>query len=264
MLNAVRSCTRPFTIHYPRRPLPFIARGARQMTHVGQTTIDSQSPANWLSGKFLKNTREIFEYCREQEDRSVYSHDNKIPKGEKGPIYALNCYGFVNYVVSQTFWKAYYMLEKRMHEMSPAVPVSDDGRPCPFHYFKIFQSLPHPSCKNWTRIDILEDVRPGDVMVYLPPEFQPPIQRSANRRTKTHLMIVDQIQHAEKNQACVTIIDCTREPHSRTEDTRKSGGIGRATFLLDYKNPHSEIQWTGGGKKRTKNISIGRMIPSDE
>jgi len=82
-------------------------------------------------------------------------------------------------------------------------------------------------------------------------------------------MIVDKILKKSERRVHLSIIDSTRTPHNRTNDSRNcsssSGhGIGSSELYIamDVEGKPTHISWSLLGKKLTKEIEIGRIRSS--
>ena len=175
----------------------------------------------------------------------------------------LNCYGFVWKVVLSTHIKAGEKLKTKMQELSDkqGIPVSFDGTPCPLHFVEIFKQ---PDLKYWMRIQKLEEVEPGDIMVYLPPNHDPSCPPDWEKPTGTHAMFVHSKEGKEGEGMQFSIIDSTRKAHCK-EDSRfpKCSGIGNTPLTLIPKDEEQGIylfQWGSNERQQVKEVVIGRMV----
>ena len=197
-----------------------------------------------------------------KRSQSTYSSKNIKIEEDRVLSYQFNCYGFVNHCIEVCHPEAYEQLVWAMnHVLVKAIPPSSDGQPCPFNYTSALTHLP---LSEWQTVEALSDIIPGDILVYLPPNFHPPKDADFSKKsTGTHIMIVDQVLEKIGDTYQFIIIDSTRIPHSK-QDTRypKGSGIGRSPVFL---TPHENIvllQWSLKGKKHEKAITIGRVLPS--
>ena len=191
-----------------------------------------------------------------KKQASKYSPLNTIMED----TYCYNCYGFINHCIQKAVPEAYDELVEGMNSLGETVPVSFDGLPCPFNYATIFQNL---DLTYWERVTELKDVRPGDIIVYLPLEYTPRTspEEGSRKRTGTHVMMV-QYSHGTKGESyAFSIIDCTRKAHCK-EDSRypDKNGIGTSPlFLTPVKGDHCVLKWGERAKNYNKNIFIGRL-----
>ena len=142
--------------------------------------------------------------------------------------------------------------------LSEVTPPSSDGQPCPFNYTAALTHLP---LSEWQTVETLDDVIPGDILVYLPRNYRPPIDADYSKKsTGTHIMIVDQILEKVGDAYQFMVLDSTRVPHSK-QDTRypNGSGIGKSpVFLTPCKN-FTQLQWSPNGKKHEKEFTMGRI-----
>jgi len=144
------------------------------------------------------------------------------------------------------------------HVLAKVIPPSSDGQPCPFNYASALTHLP---LSEWQTVEALSDVIPGDILVYLPRNYQPPIDADYSKKsTGTHIMIVDQILEKIGGTYQFIVLDSTRVPHSK-QDTRypSRSGIGKSpVFLTPCKN-FTQLQWSINGRKHEKELTMGRI-----
>ena len=215
---------------------------------------------------FLVTVQDISKKVRQnQVFVSKYSHRNQVSENK----YQLNCYGFVCYCIQCFSEPAYKELLKNMAQMTQEkIPRSIDGIPCPFNLSAIIKK---DDLQYWNHIQSLEEVKSGDIIVYLPLNYEPPSLEEPVKKgpTYTHVMVVNQVFPKTDNEFFhFSIIDCTRKPHSK-DDTRqkqlmKTDGIGQSELLVK-KNEEKEncytLQWKG--KQNVlglKELTVGRVI----
>ena len=146
------------------------------------------------------------------------------------------------------------------HVLAKVIPPSSDGQPCPFNYASALTLL---TLSEWQKVEALSDVIPGDILIYLPRNYHPPIDgNNSKKSTGTHVMIVDQILEKIGGTYQFMILDSTRAPHSR-KDTRYPGGsgIGKSPVFLTPDENFSHLQWRINGRKHAKELTIGRILP---
>ncbi len=137
-----------------------------------------------------------------------------------------------------------------MYENQARIPVSLDQIPCPFHYAAFFSWLQENKHPHWETVIGFEDLQPGDLLVYLPPDFVPKeISEIPAERTGTHVMVVEEIAfHGDRIE--LSVIDCTRLRHC-PEDSRVKGlkdGVGRSPLTIVQRSEGALLQW--GTRKR--------------
>ena len=179
------------------------------------------------------------------------------------PPFKMNCYGFVWEVVCSTHIKAGEELKTKMQELSDeqGIPVSLDGTPCPFNLAEIFKQ---PNINYWMRIQKLEEIEAGDIMVYLPLNHDPSFPDDWKKPTGTHVMFVHAKGKKEGEGMQFSIIDSTRKAHSK-EDSRfpKRSGIGNAPLTLIPKDEEKGIyvlQWGSNERQQVKEVVVGRIV----
>lgn len=205
----------------------------------------------------LQEACQILKKSEEGVIACTYSHQNKI----QGNLFSCNCYGFINYIVNKTSPIAYRILLDLMEKMQHRIPLSVDETPCPFNYAYIFQSLSQQKCSHWSLVEKVEDALPGDILIYLPLHYEPPRFRPLEEgSTGTHIMLIEKIERMPNGTIHLSVIDCTKFPHSKREDSRaKNGGaLGRSSVYLSRDGQTVYLQWQKGGILIPKQIFIGR------
>jgi hypothetical protein len=198
----------------------------------------------------------IADDCQSGKILSMYSHDNRVSSLE----WRFNCYGFVSHLLAQHHPKAYEAVVAFMHSNQDQIPVSFDQIPCPFHYSAFFTSLADHKNSHWTAVKGIEDLQSGDLIVYLPQNYTPKeITEIPNKRTGTHIMIVEKVKSQEPNKITLTVIDCTRFRHC-SEDSRIKGGIGRSPVTFEIHNDQTILQWGAREKIWEKELFFGRLV----
>ena len=184
------------------------------------------------------------------------SQNISIPKKR---TYTFNCYGFVNHCVKNVSPKAYNELTHKMnYTLAPYFPPSVDGQPCPFNLNTIFKLL---RLTHWETIQAIADIKPGDIISYVPPKYKPPRLPEVDRlNTGTHVMIVDKVVKKTPTATHLMIIDSTRSPHCKL-DTRfpKGSGIGKSPVVLKLNRKYVNVQWTLGKRETPKELVIARL-----
>jgi hypothetical protein len=213
--------------------------------------------SNNSQASLLTSAEEVLEQVSSQRIKSTYSHENKI--SHEG--YHMNCYGFINHLVQQVSPEAYGTLCQRMLTMKEQVPVSTDGMPCPFNMFAIFQSLTRHMDKHWMYVPINE-LEPGDVLVYQPTKYTPPQTPDLTKRSGTHAMIVSRIVMVAERLRHFQVIDCTRDCHS-ADDLRPGGsGIGCSNLYIKHKpdKTYYRLSWEPEKIGQKKELAAARLI----
>lgn len=200
----------------------------------------------------LRRAQDIFHDVHGNHKLSRYSHSN-------ASVYHSNCYGFVNFLLCDIYPEAFVEIRDEMEVLKDEVPPSVDGSPCPFNYAAAFK---RQDLKHWDVLEHLSEVLPGDVLVYMPLNFVPAKTfKMGQRAPDIHMMIVEEILSSYKGNYHFSIIDCTRVPHNRVDDTRypKRNGIGRSSvFLKEWKKEYL-LQWSPRGKSLKREIVGARL-----
>lgn len=200
----------------------------------------------------LIKAQTVFEAVHQGKAVSSYSHENKVE-------YHMNCYGFLNHLVQDTAPHAFQEMVDAMEKLKKTVPPSFDGMPCPYNYAAALKSK---QLKHWEVVDNLEEVRPGDILIYLPPGFEPQEDFDTGQPVPAiHMMVVETVLGKTKEKHHFRVIDCTRIPHNRKDDTRypKKGGIGKSSVYITKREPHFALQWTYTGRILAKEMVFARI-----
>ena len=187
---------------------------------------------------------------------STYDHSNTV----NDSIYDLNCYGFVNHLIKEQSDAAYNSLLVRMEALHPGIPKSIDGMPCPFNLYAIFQSLYTKPLEHWQPV-MLNEIRPGDILVYQPVNYEPTKTPDYTKPSGTHTMIVQEIIRNE-NYLQVNVIDNTKIPRNKS-DSRfpDNSGIGaRPVFIRTISNSNGHrLGWRKKHLGLQKELIAGRI-----
>lgn len=190
-----------------------------------------------LSAKLLTEARRIQTELKKTE----YSHKTQVD--EKAGSYAVDCSGFVCFVLKKLALQHY-----------KDVPKGEHKRPLAINFFEHFMS--QPLLKRWRRIERLNDAQPGDLLAWRRDEQTP-------GENTGHIVFVDAVPVREDDgQYKVAVLDSTASPHG--SDTRKDGttGIGRGTmwFSVDTEGRPVAYRWRSkSGTLREEAIAIGRI-----
>lgn len=226
-------------------------------------TVVSLSPLNRFiplpstSFEILEVAQSILTRCEQGILASKYSLENQSPS--KDHLY-FNCYGFIGELLKESSLPSYETIVQFMYKnRSEELPVSVDGIPCPFHYAAFFTSLVmHPN-NYWESVQDWQSLQPGDFIVYLPLHYKPKeIIKIQNRKTGTHVMLIEQIIQINQTEIKLVIIDCTRAPHC-SEDHRADRGIGRSPLNISVQGEKTSIQWGKNLEKLEKDLFFGRL-----
>jgi len=200
----------------------------------GEATLASTDA---LSTKILSEARRIHTELKKTE----YSHKTQVD--EKAGTYAVDCSGFVC-----------FLLKKLAPQHYKDVPKGEHKRPLAINFFEHFMS--QPLVKRWRRIERLADAQPGDLIAWRRDELTP-------GENTGHIVFVDASPLREDDgQFKVAVLDSTASAHG--SDTRKEGatGIGRGTmwFSVDAEGRPVAYRWRSkSGTLREEAIAIGRI-----
>jgi hypothetical protein len=156
---------------------------------------------------------------------TVYQHTDNIDPA--AGIYDTDCNGFVAYVLS---FAAPGLVEL-------IAPQTRPTRPLAYEYYDYFASLPPESTGGWSRIEVLADVRRGDIMTWRFPEIVP-------GENTGHVLIVAETPSLDPSgeffvvrvydSADTAHFDDTRAPGGKPSPTGATGvGSGFINFKID-------------------------------
>jgi len=200
----------------------------------------------------LLKAQTVFREIHSGKATSKYSHANQV-------LYEMNCYGFLNYLIQETSPEAFREILTAMEELKETTPPSVDGMPCPFNYAA---ALKHQKLKHWEMMKQIEEVQPGDILIYLPPNFEPQESFEIGQKPpRIHMMVVERVFPSKENLFHFSIIDCTRIPHNRIDDTRypKKSGIGRSSLFLEKRGDDFALRWRADGPVQMKEMVFARL-----
>jgi cell wall-associated NlpC family hydrolase len=128
-------------------------------------------------------------------------------------VYVVDCSHYVDHVLHAVYPKAYSSL---VRSTGAEAPDSEN-------YYHFFTELPHKSIAYWNKVDSVNQLRPGDILVMR-------YQNHAQVSTGGHVMIVMKKPMQNTNAYLVRVADSARAGHS--QDTRRHSGIGIGTLFL--------------------------------
>nr|AIA18791.1 Unknown Function [uncultured bacterium] len=133
---------------------------------------------------------------------------------ERG-VYVLDCSNVVDRILENVYPNAYTNLVNSTGADNPATS----------HYFDFFRDLDDESDGHWNKINDVEKLQAGDVLVFR-------YKNSRGNETGGHVMVVMDKPVRVSDVYFVRIADSARSRHS--EDTRQQNesGIGIGTLLL--------------------------------
>lgn len=198
----------------------------------------------------------MLEEVKAGKRKTEYSHLNtELDEG-----YMYNCYGFIDRCVMTVAPEARQEIVDRMMELRDEVPPSFDGIPCPFNNVSI---LERGELHYWEQVLSLEDIRPGDIVIYLPTSFTPrfsPDERKG-KKTGTHMMVIQYALGRQGEEYAFTIINSTQSSHC-TQDSRygKGNGVGSSPlFLKPIDGMTCILRWGTREKVYDKRIIVARL-----
>jgi cell wall-associated NlpC family hydrolase len=191
---------------------------------------------------FIKNTVNNLHY-------SSYKLGGSRFDTQRG-VYVLDCSNFVDRVLEKVYPNAYTSL----------VNSTGADNPASTHYFTFFRDLSDDSDDHWNKIDEVEKLQAGDVLVFR-------YKNSRGHETGGHVMVVMDKPTRVSDVYFIRIADSAPSRHS--EDTRQQNesGIGIGTLLLKA-NPKtgepSAFAWgVNSDWNRRVKIAMARPIEID-
>lgn len=160
-------------------------------------------------------------------------------------VYIVDCSTYVDYILKTVYPHAFFSL----------VDSTGADKPTTQHYYNFFTELADDSKNYWDRIDEVEQLRPGDILVFR--------NKSRMRSVGGHVMVVMNKPIRDIDSFLVRVADSA--PVGHTHDTRPShvSGIGIGTLLLkvDHSGQPFAYAWKVGSQwKRNVNFAMARPI----
>jgi hypothetical protein len=154
-----------------------------------------------------------------------YQHADEINAATG--VYDCDCNGFVGLVLSSVAPKHFGLIQ----------PEPGQSRPRAFVYYDFFAALTPESTGSWRRIDLLTDVRRGDIMAWRFPTIEP-------YEDTGHVVIIAETPTLDPSgdffvmrvydSAAEAHFDDTREPDGQPSPKGKTGvGSGFINFKVD-------------------------------
>lgn len=178
---------------------------------------------------------------------SVYQFGGGRFDAERG-VYVLDCSHYVDHILQSVHPHAYLSL---IHSSRTDSPASQ-------HYYHFFKELSAESDSYWNKIDEVDQLRPGDILVFR-------YKNARGLQTGGHVMVVMDQPIRDTDVYYVRVADSAPAAHS--QDTRQPhySGIGIGTLLLRA-NPKtgkpSAYAWGIGGYWN-RNVSFAMARPID-
>jgi hypothetical protein len=182
--------------------------------------------------------------------QTKYVHIDRIDV-DRG-IYDCDCSGFASFVLTRAAPGHYAMIPNN---------EADQPRPRAFAYYEFFESLTPESAEGWRRIDLLRDLRRGDVVAWR-------FSTIRKNRDTGHVFFV--ARKPEIDSAGIFVVrvhDSASRPHLR--DTRGEGqgrsgnGVGSGTikFRVDNLGRPEAFQFAPADHFESLPIALGRIEP---
>lgn len=165
-------------------------------------------------------------------------------------IYIVDCSGYVDHTLRVVYPNAYLSL----------VDSSGVNKPNTAHYYNFFTSLSDDPDQFWSKVEDIEQLRPGDILVFR-------YKNMRGRSTGGHVMVVMNKPVRDGDAYLVSVADSAASGHS--EDTRQNhvSGVGIGTILLkvDPKTRQpSAYAWTVNSRwKNNVNFAMARPLGMD-
>ncbi|TAK77860.1 MAG: hypothetical protein EPO11_02080 [Gammaproteobacteria bacterium] len=166
-------------------------------------------------------------------------------------IYIVDCSRYVDNILQAIYPHAY----------STLVDSSGSERPTSQDYYEFFTSLSEKSRYHWNKVDAVEELKPGDILVFR-------YKNTHGGEAGGHVMIVmdKPTQDADDNAFFVRVADSAAAGHSEDTRQRRTSGIGIGTLLLKV-DPNtyqpSAYAWKIGSPWK-HNVNFAMARPSDE
>lgn len=161
-------------------------------------------------------------------------------------VYVVDCSTYVDHILKSVYPRAYTSLKSWSGSEKP---TTDD-------YYQYFTNLSEKS-KHWNMIDDVEELRPGDVLVF----------RSKNRygiETGGHVMVVMDKPTRDGNTFLVRVADSASSGHSKDTRMPHVSGIGIGTMLLKVNpktfQPYAYAWKVGSRWESNVNFAMARPI----
>jgi len=217
-----------------------------------------------VSSSLLEEAEVMLKNVASGRYKSFYDHKNNFD----GIEYRFNCYGFIDYLLATVSPQAKSTLKERMHTMkSDALPLSEDGIPCPFNLFAIFHSLKNHPDETWSTVE-LKDIKPGDILVYQPPKYNPMEKANYSKPTGTHVMVIQKVIDHD-NQSVLQhlgVIHFSKTHQKPQETNSENTGLGMCDLLIRKTSSTTtyQVRWAHEETWYKKVLAVGRLtLPKD-
>lgn len=188
---------------------------------------------------FVQNTMATLSY-------SIYKLGGTHFDSSKG-IYILDCSSYVDRILKKVYPQAY----------SSLVYYAGTEKPTTHDYYDFFTDLGGEEAHYWKRIDTVEQLEPGDIIVFRN-------KKKSKSITHGHVMVVvdKPIFNEDSNSYFVRITDSAPSGHSQDTRPSQTSGVGVGTLVLKV-NPQTyepyAYAWKVGSQWKTNvDFAMGR------
>lgn len=160
-------------------------------------------------------------------------------------IFNLDCSSYVDRVLHEVNPHAFWNLVRR----------TGSDKPTSLHYYDFFSKLPGANQHDWSRIEQVSQLKPGDILVFRYKKY--------HNNAMGHVMIVmDRPERDEADNYLLRVTDAAEMGHSQDTRSSHASGIGIGTMLLKADTRTDEplaYAWkVGSHLKNNVNIIMGR------
>lgn len=129
-------------------------------------------------------------------------------------VYVLDCSQYVGQILKNVCPTAFSNLASFSGSLSPST----------VHYYNFFSKLSNHN-PYWDKVNSVEKLRPGDIIVFRYKNHQ-------RARTRGHVMVVVDKKHIKSNTYKITVADSAPFAHSNDTRSYRESGIGVGSLLL--------------------------------
>lgn len=162
-------------------------------------------------------------------------------------VYIVDCSDYVDRILENVYPDAYMNLLNN----------TGTDKPTSAHYFDFFNNLSYGPTKYWNKIEDVEDLKAGDILVF----------RNQNRMGRMgggHVMVVMDKAVRDDDVYFVKVTDSAPSGHSEDTRPQRVSGIGIGTLMLRI-NPRtgqpSAYAWKVGARWKS-NVKIAMARPT--
>lgn len=160
-------------------------------------------------------------------------------------VYVLDCSDYIDNVLAAVYPAAYFDL----------VHTSGSDKPTTQHYYEFFSTLDNGSKDYWSRIDNVEDLEAGDILVFR--------YKGIGMRRGGHVMVVMDKPIRDDDIFLVRVADSAPSGHSSDTRQGRVSGIGIGTLMLKANPKTGEpfaYAWKIGARWE-KNVNFAMARP---